>query len=85
MKCKRIDCVKYHSSFDEKYCHGCKTSDNMKQLLESNNNNLECSVCLTDIDNHDTLSMINCKHYFHNECIHRWLFTNSRKCPCCRT
>jgi hypothetical protein len=53
----------------------------MAFLLCSANNKLECSICLTSIDNKKT--DLNCTHSFHTNCINEWFKTN-KSCPLCR-
>ena len=43
-----------------------------------------CSICRVDIKNGDIIRKINhCEHFFHIECIDRWL-EDQKKCPHCR-
>ncbi|KAI4338720.1 hypothetical protein MLD38_023744 [Melastoma candidum] len=43
-----------------------------------------CAICLLDYRTNDTLKIIpECDHYFHEECIDRWLRTKAT-CPLCR-
>ncbi|KAJ3032185.1 UNVERIFIED_CONTAM: hypothetical protein HDU68_000024 [Siphonaria sp. JEL0065] len=39
-----------------------------------------CAICLTDFDEGEEISGIPCLHWFHGECIKRWL-TTSKVCP----
>ncbi|KAJ3205241.1 hypothetical protein HDU82_005328 [Entophlyctis luteolus] len=43
-----------------------------------------CSICLMEYDDNDELSGVPCTHWFHSECIRRWL-QHSKACPICRT
>lgn len=45
-------------------------------------NDTLCSICLENFENNDKLRILNCNHYFHNECITTW-FDRSSKCPLC--
>ena len=46
---------------------------------------INCSVCLGDIDLLDKqVSITNCGHFFHSQCLHDWLAQQSN-CPECRT
>ena len=40
-----------------------------------------CSICLDNIDNN--LKQTQCNHYFHKECLNKWL-NNNNTCPNCR-
>jgi hypothetical protein len=42
-----------------------------------------CTVCLMDFETGDELRSLNCTHFFHVDCIDRWLVYN-KKCPVCR-
>ena len=54
-------------------------------ILEFNNQDgEECSICLNILKGTD-ISIMDCNHYFHTNCITNWL--NSKKeevCPICR-
>ncbi|CAD8112111.1 unnamed protein product [Paramecium sonneborni] len=39
-----------------------------------------CSICIEE----DYLRIMKCKHYFHNDCINRWLIEKNN-CPNCRS
>ncbi len=45
-------------------------------------NDTVCSICLENFENNDRLRVLNCHHYFHDECIKTW-FERSSKCPLC--
>ena len=42
-----------------------------------------CSVCLVDYEPADLVVRLNCGHFFHSDCIRRWLGV-SQVCPICR-
>ncbi|KNC98780.1 uncharacterized protein SPPG_05759 [Spizellomyces punctatus DAOM BR117] len=44
----------------------------------------KCTVCLSEYDAGDSLKGTPCAHWFHDECIDRWLKDHST-CPICRT
>ncbi|KAI9091078.1 hypothetical protein K1719_028348 [Acacia pycnantha] len=45
---------------------------------------LECAVCLSEFDHHDTVRLIpKCNHVFHTQCIDAW-FASHETCPVCR-
>ncbi|CAH8365712.1 unnamed protein product [Eruca vesicaria subsp. sativa] len=53
--------------------------------LESNNQEMECPVCLGLIPKDAVIKVLpNCKHMFDEECIGRWLVSHTT-CPVCRT
>jgi hypothetical protein len=45
---------------------------------------IECPICFEKFESESDVRMLDCKHYFHPECIGRWLMEPSKKCPCCR-
>ncbi|XP_060188915.1 E3 ubiquitin-protein ligase ATL41-like [Lycium barbarum] len=56
-----------------------------KQNDHIENNSIECTVCLSILENEETVRTLpNCKHIFHAECIDKWLGSHST-CPICRT
>ena len=42
-----------------------------------------CVICLTEFEEQDTVKEMHCSHYFHVECLDKWLRYNST-CPICR-
>jgi len=48
---------------------------------ESNDNS--CSICLNNYKKEELVSVLNCNHKFHTECIKKW-FDNKTNCPYCR-
>ena len=44
-----------------------------------------CSICLAEFKKKSKVSITSCKHVFHYQCIHDWLYKNIRnpKCPNC--
>lgn len=45
----------------------------------------DCSVCLISLEDEDMVRLLpNCSHFFHAECIDKWLNLHST-CPICRT
>lgn len=47
----------------------------------------ECAICKTDFEGEDRITILPCegRHFFHDECIDKWLAKLSKKCPLCRT
>lgn len=54
------------------------------KLYKKNENNEICIICLDDFKNRQHLIELDCKHYFHKNCIKNWLLKQSSKCPICR-
>lgn len=43
-----------------------------------------CTICLQDIDKGDTMTKLQCGHYYHYDCIVKYLNEFDYKCPICR-
>lgn len=43
-----------------------------------------CTICLQDIDINDEMTTLTCKHYYHHDCIVKYLKEFDYKCPICR-
>ena len=46
--------------------------------------NKECSICVCEYDNLDMVSITNCNHIFHTDCIKEW-GKYKQECPLCKT
>lgn len=47
--------------------------------------NLECAVCLSSIDEGQEIGELRCCHLFHKRCLDKWVFEFKRTaCPLCR-
>jgi len=44
-----------------------------------------CPICMESYTNTDEITMLKCKHYFHPECINKWLTKYNHICPICKT
>jgi len=42
-----------------------------------------CHVCLEELTASDELVMLPCKHFFHTQCVSRWLTQCKNSCPLC--
>lgn len=42
----------------------------------------DCSICLNDL--HGEGGHLTCGHFFHNDCMKKWVITNHFSCPNCR-
>ncbi len=42
-----------------------------------------CNICLENFENNNIARELHCKHYFHQECIDKWL-EDKLECPLCR-
>ena len=52
-------------------------SDNIKKDIKS------CTICISDFENEDMISITNCNHIFHTDCIKEW-GKYKIECPICR-
>jgi hypothetical protein len=59
--------------------------DNLKVKIYSETTNTNCTICLCDMVDGDEYFDIKCKHFFHKECIKKWLEEFNYICPICRT
>ena len=59
---------------------------NLPTIKADNKHLGNCAICLKDINNGDPILILSCpgKHYFHGECIKRWLLVKTC-CPLCRS
>lgn len=53
-----------------------------KDLLP--NDTVNCMICFDEFKGEDEVRLLGCKHFFHPECIDRWLIGHSNCCPYCR-
>ena len=46
----------------------------------------ECKICLMEYEPEDELTQLKCdeRHYFHSDCIIRWISEGKNNCPLCR-
>ena len=60
-------------------------NDNDNIHVDSMHRSTECPICLVDFFEHEQVTACEegCGHWFHRECLFRWL-EESEKCPCCR-
>ena len=58
-------------------------TENYNDLSEENKNVKDCSICLVDFEDDDSVSLTNCKHLFHSNCITEWS-RYKKDCPICR-
>jgi hypothetical protein len=58
--------------------------ESINSIIVEDNINDKCSICLLSIDKGDTILDIECKHYFHKECLVAYLKEYNHICPICR-
>jgi len=54
-----------------------------KEVVETKQSD-RCTICLQDIKEGETMTKLNCSHYYHHECIIKYLKDFDYKCPICR-
>ena len=50
---------------------------------EGEKENATCSVCLSRVEDGESVKTLRCKHVYHPQCIDRWL-ERSTMCPVCK-
>ncbi|KAL3631293.1 hypothetical protein CASFOL_024277 [Castilleja foliolosa] len=55
-----------------------------KYVVEDSRDSVECSVCLSKIDEDDEVRELRCDHFFHRDCLDTWLGYGHMTCPICR-
>ncbi|KAI4367969.1 hypothetical protein MLD38_016590 [Melastoma candidum] len=60
----------------------------LKSYTKLNNNQNEettqCYICLLEYEDGDSMRILPCNHFFHQNCVDRWLKEIHRVCPLCR-
>ena len=59
-------------------------TDIQEYIVEKKLIDYECLICLEDFNERETVSLINCGHMYHTQCIYSWFLTR-RTCPLCDT
>ena len=69
----------------EKIYDKIEIESNLYSSITETNKEVEdkCCICLTEFKNDDKVSILNCKHLFHCDCITEWS-TYKINCPVCR-
>ena len=64
----------------QKECGGCNPNGDGGKTLDEEDPT--CSICLCEYEKGENLTMLPCKHVFHQDCINSWTEHNTR-CPLC--
>jgi hypothetical protein len=87
IRCKNGNCEEYHKSWLSEFCHHCKLYEKqstiLKYIISDMHDDLECTICISEIENNTMHAKLRCGHSFHIKCIQTW-FKQAEKCPCCR-
>lgn len=76
-------------------CNHIKIKQSLQNnsIVDDKNNNFTCSICKDnvapiseDVTNQSTsiIKLDNCRHIFHEYCMHKWIDANGKTCPLCR-
>ena len=52
-------------------------------LEDKSNYDTECTICLDEFENESNISLTECRHIFHTDCIKEWV-RYKKECPVCR-
>lgn len=58
--------------------------ESINSIIVENTIDDKCSICLVSIEKGETILDIECKHYFHKECLVAYLKEYNHICPICR-
>ena len=42
-----------------------------------------CTICQSEFIHGENLKILNCQHFYHNNCVEEWLKSN-KSCPICK-
>lgn len=66
----------------KKYCE-CNNTNNYDYIKDDKDDKDEnCGICLENISN---ISKTECNHFFHKECLLKWIKVGKNSCPICRS
>ena len=76
-------CWMHHRLVDENYVK------KIEELITIDAKKDDCSICYSLLNDPDNITMTNCKHIFHKECLNQWKKAQnmqgvSSTCPMCR-
>jgi hypothetical protein len=57
----------------------------LKKIVLETNLDINCSICLDNLNDGDIIIELSCLHKFHSICIETYLSRYNHKCPICRT
>lgn len=77
--------IKSFSKLDPVMADFSISSSNVLKFKDLENKSIQqCTICFEDFEEEDEVRSLACQHYYHTQCIDRWLIGHCRKCPCCR-
>ncbi|KAG9143617.1 hypothetical protein Leryth_019203 [Lithospermum erythrorhizon] len=83
-----LECL-LHQSFAHSYRLGSPGNHFIDRVQyferEDDCSSVECSVCLSEIEEGDEVRELSCDHLFHRGCLDRWIGYGNMTCPLCRS
>lgn len=76
----------FNDSIDEDVLVTLDATDlsNLEKITVETKQDDHCTICLQDIEEGEIITNLPCKHYYHHECISKYLKEFDYKCPLCR-
>lgn len=71
---------------DESVARSTASRAGVERLVPANEKDFlgeSCSICLIAYEPDDLVKALPCAHFFHQECIAKWLLERCRFCPLC--
>ena len=56
---------------------------NYENFEDKSNYDTKCTICLDEFENESNISLTECRHIFHTDCIKEWV-RYKKECPVCR-
>ncbi|XP_057443580.1 putative RING-H2 finger protein ATL50 [Lotus japonicus] len=53
-------------------------------LIGSEEEEIDCAVCLSKIEGGEEIRVLRCDHFFHRDCLDTWFGFKNPTCPLCR-
>ena len=72
------------AEFLQRYSHEVRDEPDSPNKEEVDDGSRKCMVCIMEYDAGDSVRTMPCLHYFHTECIDKWLLQRATTCPICK-
>lgn len=76
--------IKKDDLFEEKFYIDGKEWKNFDEKVKECIENEKCPICMGGFNQNKKPAFLGCKHYFHQDCLRRWVKDN-KSCPICRS
>lgn len=63
----------------------CKKEEEYANDALGEGRRVKCCVCLSKFGDEQEVSVLTCKHFFHRNCLDKWLANHHSTCPLCRS